>query len=133
MAESIKAHKVKPAVILTSPAKRALDTAMIIAKTLGVDDQRLIVDDRIYEAGVEELLAIIQAMDNHYQTVIVIGHNPGLTLLANYLADDHVINLPTCGTYCVDFDTDDWANITKIEGKTLFVDSPKHQPLNKES
>lgn len=125
MGEILTENKVKPDYILASPAKRASDTATLIAESIGFAKDQIITDENLYEAGVEDLLAIIQSLDNKHKSVLLVGHNPGLTYLANYLADDHVVNLPTCGAYCVDFDTNDWSEITVVDGKTVFVDSPK--------
>jgi len=117
--------QLKPDIILASNATRAVDTARIIAEQVGVGSDKIDSEEQIYDAGVEDLLAMIQDLPSDYQTVFLVGHNPGLTWLANYLAEDHLINLPTCGAYCVAFDTDSWANIKTVEGKTLFFESPK--------
>lgn len=117
----------QPDCVLASPAVRATKTAEIIMAKLQLDKKLLSIDKHIYDAAVEDLLAVIQGLDKKIQSVLLVGHNPGLTWLANYLADDHVVNLPTCGTYCVNFDAKGWQDITTVEGKTLFVAQPKHE------
>lgn len=125
LGDFLKAKKLTPDIILCSPAIRTAVTAEIVARELGLKADQVIANEEIYEAGVETLLAVIQQLPKKYSTVFLVGHNPGLTWLANYLADDHMINLPTCGTYCVTFDTSDWKEITMVEGKTLFIDTPQ--------
>jgi phosphohistidine phosphatase len=125
--EFLAGQGIHPDLILTSDALRAYATAELIAKQLSVPEEKIVKEVGVYDAGVEDLLAILQKLPIKYNTVILVGHNPGLTWLANYLADDHLINLPTCGVYCVAFEADDWSDITTSEYKTLFVNSPQQQ------
>jgi phosphohistidine phosphatase len=119
-------HQLKPDLILASSAKRALDTATLIAKEVHYPDGKVITNEGLYKAGVEDLLQIVQGINNKYVTIYLVGHNPGLTLLANYLAEDHSVNLPTCGVYCVEFATEHWHDIAEVEGKTILVETPAH-------
>lgn len=128
MGEILLEKSFHPDLILTSDALRTLTTAQLIAKQLAVPEEKIIQEPAIYDAGVEDLLAILQKLPAKYATIILVGHNPGLTWLANYLADDHLINLPTCGVYCVAFEAENWNDITTAEYKTLFIDSPKQHP-----
>lgn len=125
MGDILLEKNLHPDAILTSDALRALATAQLIAKQLSFPEDKITQDPAIYDAGVEDLLAILQKLPAKYAMVILVGHNPGLTWLANYLADDHLINLPTCGVYCVGFEAENWSDITTSEYKTLFVDNPK--------
>lgn len=120
----LKQKGVNPDAIYASSATRAYDTAYFIAETLEFSPQNIIVDPAIYEAQVDVLLSIIQNIPQEYHSIILVGHNPGLTLLANYLADEHMQSLPTCGVCCFEFSTNDWSEITIVESKTLFVTSP---------
>ena len=79
--------------ILTSDAQRALRTATIVAKRLGVESMR--VESQLYLATPERLLAVVGRQDASLSSLLVVAHNPGLTELANQL-------LPTLDlTYCV--------------------------------
>ena len=120
----LKEKNFKPDVIITSSATRAKDTAYLIAETLGYPSAKVIEDPLIYEAQVEDLLSVIQNIERNYHTVLLVGHNPGLTLLANYLADQHINSLVTCGVCCFEFATNDWTEITVAECKKLFLTSP---------
>lgn len=115
----------KPDIILSSPANRAINTTKILATQLNYDTDKIITEPSIYEASVEDLLAVIKDVDNKYNTLLLVGHNPGLTWLANYLAEDHMVNLHTCGVYCITFETNKWAEITEADSKHVFSDEPK--------
>lgn len=121
-----KEHKFKPDLIVTSNAKRALETSKLVAEAIGYDEGNIQVEDKLYEAGVEDLISEIQLLDEKYKSVLLIGHNPGLTLLATFLTDQHVNNLATCGSIAVEFDTKTWGNIAEANTKILFIDEPKN-------
>ena len=71
------------------------------------------------------LLKTIKQTDNSYNTIFVVGHNPGLTDLINYLSLETIENLPTTGAFAITFDTDSWENIDTGSGKLLFYEYPK--------
>ena len=58
---------------------------------------------------------------------MVVGHNPGLTELANHLIPRVVTNLPTCGLVSVTIDTDTWNLPATAEVKLVACDYPKKQ------
>jgi phosphohistidine phosphatase len=75
----------KPDVVLSSPAERALSTASIIADMLpGVE---LELDDRIYEADIQQLLQVLSEIPGDINCPLLVGHNPGLESLLLYLSD----------------------------------------------
>ena len=71
--------------ILSSPAKRALRTARLIAREIGFPVKTIVVDEAVYTGDVSELLEVVRDMDASLDKVMLFGHNPALTMLANYL------------------------------------------------
>ena len=114
--------------LLASPAKRAIRTAEIIAGAIGFPAERIIRVDPLYGAGVADLVGILQGLDDSEETVYLVGHNPGLTDLVNFVCSAFLDNLPTCGVFCADFDISSWKEIGRHRGKCLFMDFPKHPP-----
>lgn len=122
-----KEHKAKPDLILSSPAKRALRTAKIIAKEIDYPEGKIEIKDSLYGSGVPAMLNIIQYLDDSLNEVMLFGHNPDLTSLANYLSNQHVDNIPTCGIFCVDFEIRSWQDVKNGEGIFKLFDYPKKQ------
>ncbi len=118
-------HKANPDLILSSPAKRALRTAKIIAKEIDYPKGKIEIKDSLYGSGVEAMLNVIQYLDDSLDEVMLFGHNPDLTSLANYLSNHEVDNIPTCGIFCVDFDIQSWQDVGKGKGIFKFFDYPK--------
>src|SRR5271157_4582531 len=78
MGKRLAKRDVKPDLILSSPARRALKTAEIIAKKLDYKLGRILVVDCMYPGGADSLLRVINELDDGLQCVMLFGHNPGL-------------------------------------------------------
>lgn len=115
---------VKPDLIMSSPAARALATANVIAQ--GLDDQakNIAVNDRLYAATVGALLAIIEALDDTLDRVMLVGHNPGFTELAHHF-DSKITHMPTCALADFRFEAESWASIGRARPVNTIFDSPK--------
>ena len=80
--------------LISSSAKRALQTAEIFCNVWGYPAHKIIKKDNIYEATFTEILKEINKVPNHIDTIILFGHNPGLSSLTNYICNTY-INLST--------------------------------------
>jgi len=128
MAERVSEYAVKPELLVSSPAKRALTTAQLFAGRLKIPVGAIQTDTRIYEALPMALLKVINEFDNAYQGVALFGHNPGFTLLTNYLTNEHHQNLPTCALVHIRFaDVADWASVSGGLGSQLWFAFPKEE------
>ncbi len=131
MGERLAKRHVKPDLILSSPARRALDTAQTFAKKVGYKPKDIAVDDRLYGAAVDELLDVLHKLDDTLKCVMLFGHNPELTALANRLSSK-ISDLPTCAVAEFSFDAKSWSKIGKAALTQARLDYPKkasrHEP-----
>ena len=125
MANRLKEQGVSPDLILSSPAKRALKTARVIARATGYPKKKIRTDRSIYSDGQSAILELLRSLDHAISEVMVFGHNPDLTVLAEDLSGYRVSNIPTCGIFCVDFDIDAWQDLTADKGRFVSFDYPK--------
>ncbi len=88
MGSWLKEQKIVPDRIVCSPATRTKMTAQIVSDQLGKKAPGIIWEDRIYEAGVEELLDVISEHGQHANCLLLIGHNPGLDALLKFLSKE---------------------------------------------
>ena len=109
--------------IISSPAMRAITTAEIIAKEIRHDvvEQNI----EIYNAEINALLALVNSLDDALTSVMLVGHNPGFTMLCNYLSNSRIDNMPTCSIAQIQFDADSWKAIVEHSGKLIDFDYPK--------
>lgn len=108
----------------TSFAKRARTTAEIFKKELNIPDEDFAVKRELYTFNQNDLLQVIKSCKNEIHKLVVFGHNPAMTMLVNHLGDKAIDNLPTTGLVVIDFDTDDWNDISK--GTTILTLFPKN-------
>ena len=108
MANFLAKQGVEPELLLSSPAKRALTTALFFAGAFGIGDEAVIQEQGIYEAAPADILHIIHRLPDSARTVLLFGHNPTLTDVANRFSEDFIDNIPTCGIVQIESDADSW-------------------------
>ena len=113
-----------PEIIISSPAKRARRTAELVAAAMPYQSSTILYEPRIYEAGLGTLFELVSQLDEDWQNVMLVGHNPGLTDLANALAPCKLDNIVTCGVVKLAFRVDSWRDIQFNSGRLLFYDYP---------
>jgi len=125
MGKQFKKLGILPQLILCSPANRAATTARLIAEQLSYDEEQIHYHAAIYEASVTTLREIVSTLPAEYDEVMLIGHNPAMTELANVLGDRQIGNLPTCGVYAIQSDARTWRQLSTRKNRCLFIDKPK--------
>jgi phosphohistidine phosphatase len=127
MARRLRARKLKPDVILSSPAVRALATATIMARELKVAASIVRQDERLYLAGPADMLTVIRELGGTARHLMVFGHNPGITDFANRLsAGDRIDNMPTSAVFTATFAIQDWSELDWGTGQDAQFDYPKN-------
>ena len=120
-------RKTKLDLIISSSAVRAISTATLIAKELEYDPEKIAVQEELYQISADALLDFIQVLPEEYDQVMLVGHNPVFTELANHLTPEKSIaNLPTAGVVAISFDCTYWGEASKENAKLLFFDFPKN-------
>ena len=122
---AVKGHL--PELIISSPAKRAFSTAKKIAKELAFDKSEIIADESLYFSGTRSMENLLEGLDDRYQRVMIVGHNPAMTSLLNVLSDSSVDNMPTCAIAVIDFDMASWSGMSMTTGTLQDYDFPKNQ------
>jgi phosphohistidine phosphatase len=125
-AQKIKENNILPDIMISSPANRALHTALITARELGFPVEKIIIDSRIYSKSAEEILPIIKSTDNSFSCLFVFGHNPVFTIIPNTFLKYKIDNLPTSGAAIFEFNTSSWSEISNKNVKKEICHSPKN-------
>lgn len=125
MAKILKKKGIKPDLIYSSTAVRALEFSKVIADTLDIKRKKLLPTKELYMADVKEMFGILRSVDDTADTVFMVGHNPYITEFANSLCNYNVDNIPTSGVFCVEFDAKKWKDIEIGKGKFVSFDYPK--------
>jgi phosphohistidine phosphatase len=126
MAKRLKEKGLKIDLFLSSPAKRARKTARYFAEAFGVPKEGIEFEGALYEAPMETFYDVVGSIDNKHQTAAIFSHNPGITAFVNTLTDVRTDNMPTCGVFAVQADTDNWNTFRESRKQFLFSDYPKN-------
>lgn len=125
MAKVLRKKGIKPDLIISSTALRALDFAKIIAEELDYSRKKIIATKDLYMADERKMLEILRSADDSLNTVFIIGHNPYITEFANSLCNHNLDNIPTSGIFCIEFHVKKWNEINPGTGKFVSFDYPK--------
>ena len=125
MGQRLAKLAVKPDLLLSSPAKRAISTARGIAEALGYSESEIVQDRELYHASSSSITEIISHTDVQVDTLMIFGHNPGFTSLIGNLSGFNLYNLPTCGICGIQFPINSWKGIGTVQGEKFYYDYPK--------
>ena len=124
MGKRLAKRQVQPDLILSSPARRALSTAEIIAKELSYRAEDIVVDERLYATEAEILLGVIGELSDKLKCVMLFGHNPEFADLAQRLSNEPAL-MPTCAVAQFTFESTSWASIGSTKPTEVRLDYPK--------
>jgi len=124
MAKRLKAKAIYPNRILSSTALRAIQTAEIILKELGLAESLMIITENLYHASASTILNEIKKQPDHLETLFLVGHNPGFNDFIELLGGA-IHNLPTSGQYGFKAAIDFWQELNIGHVETWFIDYPK--------
>jgi len=117
-----------PDLIVSSPAKRARRTARYMAQGVGYPEKKIHYVEAIYSSATEDLYRVLCCIDNDCKEVFFVGHNYGITDLAEELTGEELVNIPTSGIVAMKCDISSWSKIEAGCGKMMFFDYPKKYP-----
>lgn len=127
MGKRLRKKEILPDLLLSSTAVRAFSTAKKVANEVGYPKSKIIETRELYHAEIEDLMDIVRMQNDSVKSLMIVGHNPGLTDFANYVADAGINNIPTAGIVAVRFPIELWYQVKPQSGIVLFFDYPKRQ------
>lgn len=107
--------------IVSSTAARARSTAEEYAAAFGLT---VVEEPLLYAATARSILAIAAALPDDAETVMLVGHNPGMTDVVDELTGAYA-ELPTCAVAECAVDVGSWAELTEGSGRLLRVRTPR--------
>jgi phosphohistidine phosphatase len=109
--------------IVCSPATRAFDTGKMLQEKLHLPP--MIVENQLYPGSVDQIFDLVISQPDEIKTMLIVGHNPGLTYFAQKYMNAEIDNLPTSGLVCCKYFSSSWPEFAMVERKLNFVVFPK--------
>jgi len=126
MGRRLSRGKTHPDAIATSPAERALATARLIARELDFRWDEISTVKSAYLADGGSLLEVVRKLDDRVEIALIVGHNPGVSELANTLVRGFTQELPTGAVVTIDLPADTWPGVRRGSGTLRSYDYPKN-------
>ncbi len=122
VAKKLTIKKIFPSLIMSSPACRAVHTALIIAREMHYPVENILLNSSLYSDTEEEILNLIKLTNDRFQNLFIFGHNPTFTYLSNFFLKQEIENIPTAGVVLIDFNVSNWVDISKksVESETFI-------------
>jgi phosphohistidine phosphatase len=121
--ETIRKRKLRPELVLSSPAERAKETTRLVCDAAGLIAVARY-EDGIYEASARRLLEIVSRIEDAVNTAMLVGHNPGLEELLGVLTNE-AHRMPTASLASIELRVERWSEVTSGTGKLQWILKPK--------
>ncbi len=127
MGKRLRKGNLKPGLVVSSPAVRALHTCQLICEELKVPVSSIHEEELLYHASASTLLDVVKKTPDSVDTLMIVGHNPGLTDIVDSLCGEGPANLPTGSVTFIELPGDSWKKVRPGEGKLRSHDYPKKE------
>jgi phosphohistidine phosphatase len=115
-----------PGTFITSPAFRAIETALIFAGESNIAFDKILIDSNLYfRTNLDRLLDILNSLDENIQSVTIFGHNPSFSDMADSLSRNGCDFIPKTGIACLSFEVDSWSGVRSGTGKVEYLMKPE--------
>lgn len=127
MAKEFSAKVMLPELLISSTAKRAVETARIFAKEVGYKKKKIIRNEKLYANDSAVILDLIKTLSDSADSVMIVGHNPSISQFAALLSQSFQDELPSCGLLGIKFNARKWREIKEGEGEMIYNSYPDLQ------
>lgn len=121
-------HQLFPQSVVASSAQRTIETTLILCEAMRLPHRIVRYHKSLYTHGTDAYISEIFAQNEDVESLMIVGHNPSISQLANHFSSDYFISMPPGGFVVIDFETDDWNQLFSVESKLILENtSPEHQ------
>ena len=124
MGKLLTAAQKIPDLAITSAAVRAR-TTLDLAREAGGWDCPVEVTEDLYEASIEQVLKVIHRVPNHYQSLMLVGHEPTWSDAVSYFMGGGTVGVPTATLACLEFEVTAWHQLEYGRGTLLWLLPPR--------
>jgi phosphohistidine phosphatase len=126
MAVRFKETETNPGLFITSPAFRAVETALIFAGVIGIDPDNIMIYSNIYyKSGIKILFDMLPKIDDNIETITLFGHNPSFTEMPDRLCTEGCEFLTKTSIVCISFKVSKWSEIKVDTGTQEYFLKPE--------
>jgi phosphohistidine phosphatase len=126
MARRLAEVESKTGIIITSPAFRALETAIIFGEIMGINPEKIILDTNLYyKMSYQYLTSLLSKAEKDIDSIMLFGHNPSFSEIPDCLSVDGYNFMPKSGIIGISFKIKTWSDIKQGSGKMEYFLKPQ--------
>jgi phosphohistidine phosphatase len=126
MARRFREKESEPGLLITSPAFRALETAIIFGVEFGIKPDNIRIESNLYyKASIKILFEILANIDDGVEKITLFGHNPAFTEMPDRLSGNGCEFLTKTSIVCLSFPVKTWSGIKLDNGKLEYFLKPE--------
>jgi phosphohistidine phosphatase len=125
IAKRFKKIAAAPEVIISSPAKRAMETATAFAKAVNFKPKKIVAHPAIYENEHKALLKILKEVEDKADSVVLVGHNPSLNDLAAHLLPEFNEDIPAGALVGINLNIEHWGDLGPGDHVLILYERPE--------
>ena len=123
--KELNKYKLNIEQVFSSPAKRTFDTSLLMVAELGLSNEEIQIEEKLYDFNGSQVLDFVSKLPDKLNTVMSFGHNYSCTYIAQMLGNFSKSNIPTATAVIFRFDVSSWSKVeqcdcTVIRPKSLF-------------
>jgi phosphohistidine phosphatase len=111
--------------LASSSAVRAEQTASLVAEGMKLDHPRILLEDVLFDASVRQFLDYVNNIEDAYQHVLIVGHNPVISYLAEYLTKADMGDMVAGSVAIIKFDKNSWRDVGEETGHLVNYVTPE--------
>jgi phosphohistidine phosphatase len=123
LASNVKDNLPRIDIIFSSPANRAIHTAILFAISVGIPTDRIRIVEGLYDTNELRVDEFVKSLPDELTNVVVVGHNPTSTDFVNLFLKNKIDNIPTSGMVMLTFTVQSWRDISP---KNLIASTFNH-------
>ena len=104
---------------ISSTAVRARETTQLAVDAMRSDPHGIQYEDLLYEASTREFFDYVTGQDNNNKKILIVGHNPTISNLVEYLSRAKIGSMATAGVAVIRFNVDAWNKVSEGSGELL--------------
>jgi len=111
--------------IVSSSALRAEQTATLAAEGMKLENPKILLEDVLFDASVRQFLDYVINIEDSYDHVVCVGHNPVISYLAEYLTKADIGDMVAGSVAIIRFDFNSWKKANEATGHLVNYVTPE--------
>ncbi len=108
-----------PQIVIASAAQRTVETSNVLCEAMKLTVGNCKYMNKLYSQGADAYISEIIGHSDDVESIMIVGHNPSVSELANHFSNDMFFQLAPAGFVVVEFETNYWNHIFSVKSNVI--------------